>query len=108
MYLAQNLRFFRKNKGYSQETVARLMNIDRSQISRYENGQDLPSIDLLDKFADLYHTSIDDLVGLGNKRINDLSLLLNCLNDNQMKLMLMLVKQDINVINKFIVLKGSE
>jgi len=49
--LGESLRMFRKMKGCNQKEIALLMNIDRSTISKIENGIFAISIDYLEKFS---------------------------------------------------------
>lgn len=50
-------------KGYTQNTVAQFLNIDRSTVSKWESGAAMPDQSLLSKIADLYNVSIDYLLG---------------------------------------------
>lgn len=45
------LRNIREKKGYSQDELAEIMNINRSTISKIENGKFNLSIDYLSKFS---------------------------------------------------------
>jgi transcriptional regulator with XRE-family HTH domain len=45
------LRSIREKKGYSQDELAELMNVNRSTISKIENGKFNLSIDYLSKFS---------------------------------------------------------
>ena len=53
----------RKEKGYSQEEVAKKINISQSNYSKYELGKIEPNIELLIKLADIFNVSIDYLLG---------------------------------------------
>ncbi len=57
-----NLRGRRKDKGISQVEVADLLNVSQSTYSKYENGEIEPDISTLKKLAELFQTTIDDLV----------------------------------------------
>ena len=48
--------------GYTQETAAELLDIDRSYMSRIENGSKGCSVDLLIRLSELYHVSLDYLI----------------------------------------------
>ncbi len=52
----------RKEKGYSQEEVAKKINISQSNYSKYELGKIEPNIELLTKLSDFFHVSIDYLL----------------------------------------------
>ena len=68
--LAARLRLFRENcpKPYtsrhcSQEDVARALNITRSTYTYLEQGKTISNIFLLQKLADFYEVSVDELIG---------------------------------------------
>jgi len=52
----------REKLGLSQSTVAKKINTSHQNISRWESGKILPSIDFCVKLADLYGVSLDELV----------------------------------------------
>ena len=53
----------RERLGLSQSAVANKINTSHQNISRWESGKTLPSIDFCVKLADLYGVSLDELVG---------------------------------------------
>ncbi len=52
----------RKINNYSQEEIAKFLNIGQTTYSRYENLQTLPDIFIIQKLASLYKISIDELM----------------------------------------------
>jgi transcriptional regulator with XRE-family HTH domain len=60
--ISENLKKLRVNKGLKQEQVAEYLEIGRSTYTHFENGQD-PDIRTLQKLADIYNVSLDELVG---------------------------------------------
>ena len=58
-----NLKKIRKEQKLTQTEVARLLKIDYTTLGRYENGISEPNIATLIKLADIYHTTIDNLLG---------------------------------------------
>lgn len=58
----------RKRMGYTQEQVARKLNTSRSNVANWENGQNMPSLDLLFKCSDLYDCDVLYLAGHQNER----------------------------------------
>jgi len=62
-----NIRNLRIQRGYTQEQLAKKLNIDRSYLSRVEAGQKGCSVDLFIQFSNFFHVSIDYLV-LGIER----------------------------------------
>ena len=69
MDLSEKLRKLRDDRNWSQQTVADLMSIERSTISRYETGESTPSYERLLKFADIYKVDKEYLVGDSSKYI---------------------------------------
>jgi len=45
------IRIIRERKGYSQDELAEIMNVNRSTISKIENGKFNLSVDYLSKFS---------------------------------------------------------
>jgi transcriptional regulator with XRE-family HTH domain len=70
--LADHLKYLRKQRNWTQEDVAQHLNVSRSQISKWENGEMLPDLQSMEKLSELYGVSIDFLVG---KRTNKKELL---------------------------------
>ena len=67
------LRELRVNKGLRQEQVAKLIGVNKSAISTYENDTRQPSFEILVRLANLYRVSTDYLLGQTNNRSVDLS-----------------------------------
>ena len=60
----ERIRHLRKDKEWNQTEVARRLQMSQTGYSKYETGEnDLPT-DVLIQLAQLYHTSIDYLLGL--------------------------------------------
>ena len=53
----------REKLGLTQSMVAKKINTSHQNISRWESGKILPSIDFCVKLADLYGVSLDELIG---------------------------------------------
>lgn len=60
---AKNLRQFRKEKGYTQIELAKLINYGYTAIANYESTRNEPSLDTLIELARILDVTIDDLVG---------------------------------------------
>jgi len=69
MYIAANLKSMRKNRDMTQEDVAEIIGVSPQSVSKWERGDTYPDITLLPLLANLYNTSIDNLVGM--EKIND-------------------------------------
>jgi transcriptional regulator with XRE-family HTH domain len=63
MDLGERLKYLRKQQHWTQEQLAQYLNISRSQISKWENGDLLPDVQSLEKLSNLYNVSVDFLIG---------------------------------------------
>ncbi|MCM1309262.1 MAG: helix-turn-helix domain-containing protein [Butyrivibrio sp.] len=59
----ENLKTLRKQKGMSQEALAQQLNVVRQTISKWEKGLSVPDGDTLIHIADLFGTSVSELLG---------------------------------------------
>ena len=57
------LKELRKSEKLKQCDIAKELNVSQTCYANYENGKREPSIDTLCKLADIYHVSLDYLVG---------------------------------------------
>lgn len=57
-----NLKKFRNEKKATQEEIAKKLNIQKQTYQNYELKKREPSIEMLIKIADLFHTSVDNLI----------------------------------------------
>ena len=60
--VSENLKFLRKEAGYTQQTFADALKIKRSLVGAYEEGRADPPISNLIKISELFGIRIDDLV----------------------------------------------
>lgn len=70
---SMRLRELRQHANLRQEQVAKLIEVNKSAISTYENGSRQPSFDILVRLANLYRVSTDYLLGRTNTYSIDLS-----------------------------------
>lgn len=61
--LKENLKMLRKQKGMSQEILAQQLNVARQTISKWEKGLSVPDANMLICIADLFDTSVSELLG---------------------------------------------
>ena len=61
--LNENIKNFRKNKGYTQEELANKLNVVRQTISKWEKGYSVPDAELLKKLAEMLDTDVSQLLG---------------------------------------------
>ena len=63
MDCSRRLRELRKQRGLTQEELARELDIAKSSVSMYENGKRKPSFEVLEMFADFFNVNLDTLYG---------------------------------------------
>ena len=61
--IAENIRFYRKQAGLTQEQLAAHFGRRKTLISNYEIGRNTPDIVTLWELADIFDITIDELVG---------------------------------------------
>lgn len=61
--LNQNLRKIRKQKGFSQETLAQRLNVVRQTVSKWEQGISVPDAEMLIRLAEVLDTDVGSLLG---------------------------------------------
>ena len=64
--LAENLMYYRKKKGLSQEKVAEYMDVSRQAVTKWEADISKPSSGNLIKLAQLFEVDVDTLLGNGD------------------------------------------
>lgn len=55
MSLSKKLKELCDKQNWSQETLANMMNMHRSTVSRYETGKAIPNYQTVIRFAEVYH-----------------------------------------------------
>ena len=63
MDFSNGLKTYRKRKGMSQAQLSEALGVDRTTLTKWETGENIPSIEVLDKLASLLDISTDDLLG---------------------------------------------
>ena len=61
--MGQRIKYLRKENNLSQDDLAVLLHVDRTTISGYVTGNRIPNIYTLIHIADIFHVSLDYLVG---------------------------------------------
>ncbi len=61
----------RKERGMTQEELAKLTGINRVSISRYEHGINIPSIGNIRKLCKVFNVSMDYLIGGESCEVTD-------------------------------------
>ena len=62
MKINETIRFLRKQKSWTQDIFAQRLGIKRSLVGAYEEGRAEPRLDLLQKMAELFNTTVDKLI----------------------------------------------
>lgn len=61
--LSDNIKNLRKQKGYTQETLAQALNIVRQTVSKWEKGYSVPDADMLEKLSEVLEVPVSELLG---------------------------------------------
>lgn len=61
--LGDNIQALRKQKGYSQETLAERLHVVRQTVSKWEKGLSVPDAAMLQAMAELFEVPVSDLLG---------------------------------------------
>ena len=98
--IGEFLKSLRKSKGYTQQDVADALYVTQKTVSRWENGEGIPDVNILTSVADFYGITVDELLKgeKSNKEISQSSIRQS--NKNRVKLLLnkLLSKQNIYFI----------
>ncbi|WP_276949453.1 helix-turn-helix domain-containing protein [Acetatifactor muris] len=65
--LAENLMYYRKKKGLSQEKVSEYLDVSRQAVTKWEANTSRPTSDNLIKLAQLFEVDVDTLLGNGDR-----------------------------------------
>lgn len=57
--MINNLKKLRKSRGYTQISLQMKTGIEQALLSKYENGERIPTTEALIRLADFYNVSID-------------------------------------------------
>lgn len=66
-YLATNIKYFRNQFDWTQQQLADKLKLSRSVIAKWESGDVLPDLPSLIKLSQLFHQTIDHLLGLNDQ-----------------------------------------
>ena len=64
LYIGENLKRLRKEKGFTQEQLAERLNVSFQAVSKWECGDGYPDIVMLPSIAQIFGVSLDELVGM--------------------------------------------
>lgn len=60
---AKKIRRLRMSRNMSQKDLADLLNVDRTTVAGWERKDRMPDVFLLIRIADIFDTTLDELVG---------------------------------------------
>lgn len=85
MSFADRLKFYRKEKGITQEELAEMIGLSRQSVAKWESGQSYPDINNLVHLSNIFGISIDELIQGNN----------DCCIDNYKKQQHIMIYEDI-------------
>lgn len=62
MFLAQNLKYLREQRGLNQKDFSANMELSRSTVGNWETGERKPDIEMIIRLAEYFEVTLDDLV----------------------------------------------
>jgi len=71
--LGTRIKQLRMSLGLNQIEFGKKLNVSKQSVSNWENGNIMPSIDILIKISTIFSVSADYLLGLDEKRTLDVS-----------------------------------
>lgn len=72
MNFEETIKKIRKEKKLTQEEMANKLFVSRQAISNWENGKNLPDIEMIIMISKVFSLSLDELI-LGGKNMNDIT-----------------------------------
>ena len=70
---ADNLKKLRTSKGLTQTQLAQRLWLNKSIISAYENETRKPTLEVIIKLSEEFHTSIENLLGISREKTIDVT-----------------------------------
>ncbi|MCK9289697.1 MAG: helix-turn-helix domain-containing protein [Acholeplasmataceae bacterium] len=67
--IAKNIQYYRKQLNLTQLELAEILNYSDKSISKWERGEGIPDVFVLNKLAEFFHISINDLLSEKTKKI---------------------------------------
>ena len=61
--IAKNILFYRKRAGYTQKELARMLGVNNSAVSNWENGLNSIDIDTLFQACEIFGITLNDMYG---------------------------------------------
>ena len=61
--ISENIKYYRKQKNYTQEQLAEAMEVSVGAVSKWEKGLSVPELSIILELADFFEISVDALLG---------------------------------------------
>ena len=68
LYIGENIKRLRREKGITQETLADFMHVSAAAVSKWERGETFPDISLVIPLASYFGVSTDEILGVCNAK----------------------------------------
>ena len=68
--IAENIKFYRKQLGLTQEKLAAMLHGKKSLVSNYENGYSTPDIYTLCRLCVIFDVTLDELVEFQSEEVD--------------------------------------
>ena len=62
--IGEKIKFLRKAGNITQEELAEMLGVSCQSVSRWELGTCYPDMELLPELAEIFHSSVDSLLGI--------------------------------------------
>jgi len=67
----KNLSSLRRREGLTQEALGEIIGVTNKTVSRWETGNNLPDIEMLQVLGDTFHVSVDQLISGGEPKYQE-------------------------------------
>ena len=71
MGIGKRIKEAREAKNYTQKQLSEYIGVTSSAVANYENDNNMPSIEILNKLSEIFNCSIDYLLGKSDIRNSD-------------------------------------
>ncbi len=71
MFIGENIRRLRREKGITQEVLAERLHVSAAAVSKWERGDSIPDIGMLLPLASYFNVSTDELLGVDSAKTRE-------------------------------------
>ena len=68
----KRVKLLRKSKGFTQEKMAAIFNVERATLSKWEIDRTVPDVSTIKKIAEYFDCSVDYLLGTESKELSEI------------------------------------